>query len=174
MENKESQTGLSLSFLSCPRPAVRWRWYYCSILAFLFHSCLHTKPLKGVCMDLQYSMGGLGVWRYNISDPELQKLSKELLRRLKSLPCIAYLFIYLILQTFIHPRTGLHRACSLFFQQFPSWHSHSHMHLLVWRSCQEEQTQFGPITKLFQQRNWRLSALLKGTLTLAVEGFGVC
>lgn len=36
-----------------------------------------------------------------------------------------------------------------------------------------EQQWFELFTKLFHQRNWRLSALLKGTLTLVVEGFGV-
>lgn len=45
---------------------------------------------------------------------------KELLRRIMSLPCIAYLFIYLILQTFIHPRKGLHiEHARSFFQPFP-------------------------------------------------------
>lgn len=64
-------------------------------------------------MDLQY--GWCVACKIQHISPRGSKLSKELLRRIKSLSCIAYLFIYLFQQTFIHCRKGLHDVCLLFF-----------------------------------------------------------
>lgn len=108
-----------LSVLSCScspgvRQGLRWIWYYCSILTYFLIKLLFTHPAPR--RDVwTYSMVGAWHVKHNISLPEVQKLSKELLRRIKSLSCIAYLFIYLFQQTFIHRRRGLHEVCLLFF-----------------------------------------------------------
>lgn len=79
---------------------------------------LYTRSHSQVCV---WTYSKCGVWcvetstYLSLSYRKLTQIQtqKELLRRIKSFPCIAYLFIYLTLQTFIRSRKGLHRVCLL-------------------------------------------------------------
>lgn len=118
---------LSVLSSSCS-PGVRqwftWRWYCCSILPPLFfHSCLHTQPLAGVCMDLQYSMGGVWCVKMQHICPRATKTLKRTSQKDQG-PAMYSIFIYLFNSTNLYsPQEWFTLSSLALSQQFPSWRS---------------------------------------------------